>query len=173
LKVHVRRQNMTKGFVMAAAAAFFAALALAGTASAQYPPPSGSLVCTISVNTALGETSVSATLRDSAGRPVAGKPVHFKIESGKGQVSQESATTNSAGVASVVVAGTGVSFSAYSDDLACSSAALGVRFIPPGTGDAGLLGSGASTTEAVAAGIVVLSAAGVGMIAMRRRTRAL
>ena len=53
---------MFKGLILATAVATFAALFIAGVASAQYPEPKGSLVCTTRVNVQVNGTEIYATL---------------------------------------------------------------------------------------------------------------
>jgi hypothetical protein len=164
---------MTTGRILAAAAALISALALVGTASAQYPEPKGSLVCTTTVNVQISETTVSATLRDSRGQAVVGQDIGFWIISGDGSLSDSSAETDGSGTASVTLYdAANTSVGAVYDGLECSAVTqiLGQTFRPPSTGDAGLLGQGSDNSNLVlgfSLGVMGLSATGL-VIARRR-----
>ena len=166
---------MFKGLMLAAAgAATVAALFVAGTASAQYPEPKGSLVCTTKVNVEINGTEIYATLRDSKGNPVSGQTVTFKVTSGSGSLDMSTDATDGNGVAWVKANSTNIGVTATYDGLQCSAVAqvLGQTFRPPATGDAGLLGSdkGAGTASTIFAGaLAVMGAGGLGIVALRRR----
>jgi hypothetical protein len=165
---------MTSGKVIAAIAAIFTALALAGTASAQYPTPQGSLQCNAQVNVTIdGQSTVSATLRDFSGKPVSGQSIIFSIAGTPGGVSlsASSAATNANGVASVLLnAGSNagnVTVSAIYDGLECSavSQVAGSVIVAPGTGDAGLAAANQHATVSTALVVEVLAIVAAGMIA--------
>lgn len=165
---------MAKGRLFAAvAAAVFTTLALAGTVSAQYPTPKGSLVCTTTVDVSIGKSTVTATLRDSAGNPVSGQTVTFTITSGKGTLSSNTATTNGSGAASVELHGAeNTSVSAVYDGLECRAVAqvLGSTFRPPATGDAGLLGTNSNSNGVILAlDLAVMALTGAGVLVLRQR----
>jgi hypothetical protein len=167
---------MFKGLMLAAAgAATVAALFVAGTASAQYPEPKGSLVCTTRVSVTIENTEVHATLRDSKGNPVSGVGVSFSITAGSGKLDSNTAYTDSNGDAWVKAQGSNLGVQAVYDGLQCSAVAqvLGSTFSPPSTGDAGLAApgtEGASRNDAVLAGaLAVMGASGLGAVALRRR----
>ena len=162
---------MTKGWILAAAAATLTALALVGTASAQYPTPKGSLVCTTQVNIQISQTIVSATLRDSAGHAVVGEDVGFWIISGSGSLSSSSAITNGSGTASVTLYDAGnTSVGAVYDGLECNAVTqiLGTTVRPPSTGDGGLVG-GSSSDLALGASLAVMGLSGMALVSLRRR----
>ena len=169
---------MTKGRILAAAAALITALAIVGTASAQYPEPRGSLVCTTIVNVQISQTTVSATLRDSTGQAVVGQDIGFWIISGSGSLSSSSASTNGSGTASVTLYdGGNTSVGAVYDGLNCSAVTqvLGQTFRPPSTGDAGLLGgsdSGNSPDLALVLSLGVMGLSGSALLLRRRRLTA-
>ncbi len=156
--------------VIAAVAAIFTALVLAGTASAQYPSPQGSLQCTAQVNVSVNDQSkVSATLRDFSGNPVVGETISFSIISGSGSLSSDTATTDANGVAMVVLnAGSNagnVSVGATYDGLECSAVsqvAGAVVVTPPNTGDAGLAAAqhDGNSTTVLATELIALIALG-------------
>jgi hypothetical protein len=136
---------MTKGRVIAAAAATLLFFLIAQGVSAQYPPPKGNLVCVLSETKATaGSLTLTATYRDSAGNPVVGKLVNFEVVT-SGGTTTASGTTNASGAASLTVLignTTGqITIKASADDLECRGVAevLGVSvFRPPSTGDGGL-----------------------------------
>jgi hypothetical protein len=161
---------MTTGRILAAAAAFFAALAIVGAASAQYPTPKGSLVCTGVVNG--GQTSISATAIDGTGRVISGAVVSFWFVDGSGTLSSSTAVTNASGVATVTLVSSGtVTVAAGYDGLECRSVSqvLGQTFRPPSTGDGGLVGDDAASTTVFAACLLVMGVSGLALVAMRRR----
>ncbi|MPZ48774.1 MAG: hypothetical protein GEU75_05580 [Dehalococcoidia bacterium] len=140
---------MTKGRVIAAAAAAIAFFLIAQTASAQYPEPKGNLVCGVSqANVSVsGNLAFTATLHDGAGNPLSGQTVIFSIvsQSGDAKLSASGVTTNSSGMATVQVsagqsAGQVVVSATGGEGLECRaiSEVLSVVFRPPSTGDAGL-----------------------------------
>jgi hypothetical protein len=164
---------MFKGLMLAAAGvATVAALFVVGTASAQYPEPRGSLVCTTRVNVKIGNSEIHATLRDSNGNPVNGVPVAFKVTSGSGSIDTQTAYTDSGGDAWVKATGA-ISVTATYDGLQCSSVAevLGQTFHPPSTGDAGLVGSkgGDSDSFVLAGALAVMGISGLGLVVLRQR----
>ena len=166
---------MFKGLALAAVAATFAALFLASTASAQYPPPKGSLVCTTTAaievkSVEVPEAVVLATLRDAAGKPVAGETVYFQIVGGSGNLNSSSAQTNSSGVASVGMHGSNTTVAATNDGLECRTVAqvLGSRFQPPSTGDAGLAGT-AGSISVFGLALVIMAVSGLGIVLLQRR----
>lgn len=168
---------MFKGLMLAAAgAATVAALFVAGTASAQYPEPKGSLVCTTRVNTQINGTEIYATLHDSNGNPVPNQTVTFQVTSGTGSLDTSTDDTDANGVAWVKANSTNIGVAAIYDGLQCSAVAevLGSTFSPPSTGDAGLAATagadGANTDDAVLVGaLAVMGVTGLGAIALRRR----
>lgn len=165
---------MTTGRILAAVAAIFTAAVLVGTASAQYPTPQGSLVCTTTVNVDINTSTVSATLRDSTGNTVSGQTVTFRVTSGTGTLSSSTATTNASGVASVILTnGSNTAVSATYSGIECSAVAqvLGSTFRPPATGDAGLVGLGDGINKSLILGIdlVIMGLAGIGILVMRQR----
>jgi len=162
---------MFKGLMLAAGAAMVAALFLAGTASAQYPQPKGSLVCV----TRGGGSEIHATLRDSKGSPIKGQIITFTIISGHGSLDAYKTATDANGYAWVRATGN-VTVAASYDGLRCSSVAqvLGKTFYPPSTGDAGLaaVSTGSSsdrlTSPFVAICLALLGATGTGVLVLRR-----
>lgn len=157
---------MIKGFALAAAAALFTAVALAGTASAQYPPPNGSLVCTTNINVTINQTEIGATLRSSSGDPVVGKTLTFTVAGGT-----KTAVTNEFGQAAVSYSGTSVTATVVYEDLSCAAVAqvAGSTFRPPSTGDGGLIGDSNSDTVVFAGALVIMAVTGLSLVALRRR----
>jgi hypothetical protein len=145
---------MTKGRVAAALLAAIAFTIFAQTASAQYPPPKGNLVCVFSeVNVKFHqEITLTVTLRDTAGGLMSNQAIHFSFVSQPGvtRLSTSSEFTNSAGQAFVKIFPGDklgqVIVSAKSDGLECRAALqivqaqeLAVKtIVPPATGDGGL-----------------------------------
>ncbi len=165
---------MFKGLMLAAAgAATLAALFVAGTASAQYPEPKGNLVCTTKVSVEAHETTFYATLRDSSGKPIAGKVVNFKVIGGTGTIDGSTDTTDANGVAWVRSKSSNISVAAIYDGIQCSAVSqiLGSTFSPPSTGDAGLVGSGGTSAQSgvLAGALVVMGASGLGVVGLRHR----
>lgn len=163
---------MTRGRILAAAAALFVAMAIAGTASAQYPTPRGSIVCTTVVNVQTNATAVSATLRDSTGRAVPGAAVNFWIVGGPGSLSASSALTDASGTATVTLLNGGnTTIAAGYDGVECRAVTQvqGLSFRPPSTGDGGLVGGSSLATAVFAACLAVMGASGLGLVAVRRR----
>ena len=161
---------MTKGrVVLAAVVATLAAFLMIQTASAQYPPPRGGIVCIVNQISVKSESAVeiSAVVRDSGGNAVSGVSVFFNIVSQPGDsASLETAveTTDGSGTASTKLfagldQGQLVVSATTEDDLECRviTEVLGeVRFViqPPSTGDGGLAGG----TNAIDAGTWALIA---------------
>jgi ABC-type Na+ efflux pump permease subunit len=92
--------------VIALLVALMALTIAGGTASAQYPPPAGSVTVSLSDPTPPTESSVTCTcaVLDSAGNPVAGELCVFTIVSQPGTdayLSSTSAVTNAQGIATV------------------------------------------------------------------------
>jgi hypothetical protein len=155
---------MTKGRVFAALAAIVAGILISqtvftGNAAAQYPPPQGSLVCAIAnIDVKIDDTlQVTATLRDTAGRLVAGEVVTFTIIEGRAHVSPSVTTTNASGVAvTTLSAGDSlgrITVLASSRDVSCRAVAevLSVTsFQPPKTGSGGLIDPGTDTLKRIA-----------------------
>jgi hypothetical protein len=85
------------------------ALAIAGgTASAQYPPPVGSVTTSVSETAPATEASVTCTCKvlDTVGEPVAGETCTFTIVSQPGtdaRLSSTTAVTNALGIATVTL----------------------------------------------------------------------
>jgi len=85
------------------------ALAIAGgTASAQYPPPVGSVTTSVSETTPATGASVTCTCKvlDTVGNPVAGEVCSFTIVSQPGtdaRLSSATAVTNAQGIATVTL----------------------------------------------------------------------
>jgi hypothetical protein len=163
---------MTKGLVVAAAAAIISIFAIVPTASAQYPEPKGNLVCGVSQVSVkiVGDVMFTATLRDASGNAIAGESVYFDIVSQKGdaELSDDSTTTNASGTASVKIdlgeaAGQAVVSATSGDGLECRAVAdvLSGFFTPPPTGDAGLLGEDGMPKHYIALaamfGLIILS----------------
>lgn len=99
-------------------------------AQAQYPQTLGSLLCSSASGAfvAGGSISVSATLIDSLGQPVAGQIVVFTATGANGYLSQISGITNAFGTANAVfgpVPGAVVVITASSGGMSC-----GVRLDP-------------------------------------------
>ena len=163
---------MTKGWILAAAAAIFMALAVAGTASAQYPTPKGNIVCTTVVNVEINQTYVSATLRDSTGKTMANAYVDFWIVSGPGQVSSSSVATDASGTATVTLIGGGNTVvGAGYDGVECRAVnqVLGQTFRPPSTGDGGLADGDSRSKLAFGACLLVMGVSGAALALLRRR----
>jgi len=89
--------------------AFLVALTIAGgTASAQYPPPVGSVTTSLSDTTPATGSSVTCTctVLDTVGNPVAGEVCEFTIVSQPGTdayLSSTTAVTNAQGIATVTL----------------------------------------------------------------------
>jgi hypothetical protein len=89
--------------------ALLVALVIAGgTASAQYPPPVGSVTASLSDTTPATGTSVACTctVLDTVGNPVAGEVCDFTIVSQPGadaSLSSTTAVTNAQGIATVTL----------------------------------------------------------------------
>ena len=163
---------MTKGRILAASAALFMALAIAGTAAAQYPTPKGSLVCTTSVNIQINETQVSATIRDAAGRAIANEEVGFSIISGGGTLSNSRGLTNGSGTATVTLSGaSNTSVGASYDGLECRAVAqvLGSVVRPPSTGSGGLVGGTGSSEVLLITSFAVMGMSSIVLLVLRSR----
>lgn len=160
---------------------------LGGAAQAQYPGTLGGLICDTGGVTAVMTNSnvgLTATLTDPAGQPIAGQVLAFTAQAGGTVISQGTATTNSNGVATFNLgvganAGT-IVLSAVGGSISCSSnvssqtlvsEVLGSTFVPPVTGEAGMLGAGESTSTntllLIASGVITALAAG--LIGVRNR----
>ncbi|HEX5141762.1 MAG TPA: Ig-like domain-containing protein [Dehalococcoidia bacterium] len=157
---------MSKGSLVAAIAAIVSFFVVAQTASAQYPPPKNTLVCTVStIELKAGEsTTLTATLTDSSGKPVAGEVVSFKVIGGDASVSPPSATTNAQGKATTTItAGANpgnLSVSATASYAECRVTSEVSAIKPPTTGDGGLidtkdLDSGNMAIIGIGAGIAI------------------
>jgi FlaG/FlaF family flagellin (archaellin) len=168
---------MTKGLVLAAAAALIATLVFGTTASAQYPPPKGSLSCLSAKLSGSGsQYTVSATMIDGSGRPAAGVTVVFAISSQSGgfSLSQSSSVTDREGKAFTTLfrasdAGSVVVTAQAPDGNCRVSLTSEVKALqPPRAGDAGLAaerpGSGSLALYAV---IAVLGSAALTLIVWR------
>ena len=145
------------GLVVLAALLF--GLLMARGASAQYPPPGGSLTAGTSNSTPAvsASTEITGTVRDLTGNPVAGVQCNFAIVSEPGsdaEIGSKSTTktTNAQGIATATLkvgstAGTIVvrvtCGSLQADVLAvakvASPPAAPVDLSPPSTGDGGLV----------------------------------
>src|SRR5262245_59837836 len=89
---------------VAAAVGFMAVFATSGTASAQYPPPGGSVLCvgTVTVPQTGSSFTVIAQVTNTAGQPLASQLVQFQIISQPGTsafLSSNTGVTNSGGFA--------------------------------------------------------------------------
>jgi hypothetical protein len=124
-----------------------------GTASAQYPPPKGGMVCIVNQINVKSESAVEITVvvRDSAGNAISNVAVFFNIISQPGDsasLETGAETTDRDGMASTKLftghdQGQIVVSASTEDDLECRvlTEVLGeVRFViqPPSTGDGGL-----------------------------------
>jgi len=95
--------------IVLATVGLLVALAIAGeTASAQYPPPVGSVTTSLSDPTPATGTSVTCTctVLDTVGNPVAGEVCEFTITSQPGtdaSLSSTTAITNAQGIATVTL----------------------------------------------------------------------
>ena len=95
--------------IVLATVGLLVALAIAGeTASAQYPPPVGSVTTSLSDPTPATGTSVTCTctVLDTVGNPVAGEVCEFTITSQPGtdaSLSSTTAVTNAQGIATVTL----------------------------------------------------------------------
>jgi hypothetical protein len=95
--------------ILLAIPALLVALVIAGgTASAQYPPPVGSVTASLSDTTPATGTSVACTctVLDTVGNPVAGEVCDFTIVSQPGadaSLSSTTAVTNAQGIATVTL----------------------------------------------------------------------
>jgi len=171
---------MTRALILAIAVTAFAGVAAIQTASAQYPPPEGSLQCVSSELSppANGTAVISTVLRDTAGKPLAGRVVTFAITSGNGRLSASTAVTDSNGIASVTLfvgsAPGRVTVSAGSGAVQCQVALVSevstVTRLPP-TGSGGLLDAGSSSTVLYLALGLPLAAllTSVGLLGLRAR----
>jgi hypothetical protein len=157
---------MSKGSLVAAVVAIVSFFAVAQTASAQYPPPKNTLLCTVStIELKAGESAtLTATLTDSSGKPIAGEVVSFKVVSGDASVSPSSATTNAQGKATTTItAGANpgnLSVSATASYAECRVTSEVSAIKPPTTGDGGLvdtksLGGKNSAVIFIGAGIAI------------------
>ena len=95
--------------IVLATVGLLVALAITGeTASAQYPPPVGSVTTSLSDTTPATGTSVTCTCEvlDTVGNPVAGEVCEFTITSQPGtdaSLSSTTAVTNAQGIATVTL----------------------------------------------------------------------
>jgi hypothetical protein len=152
-----------------------AALTIAGgTASAQYPPPVGSVTTSLSDTTPATGASVTCTcaVLDTVGNPVAGEVCEFTIVSQPGtdaSLSSTTAVTNAQGIATVTLftgstSGTIVveaeARSIESQASATAGAATPVPSATPGAAPPTGVGQGDGGTP-VALWIVAIGAAGV------------
>ena len=172
--------RVSAGAVIAAALVF---AAYGGVASAQYPPPEGNCVLSLSSTTVPpgGSAGVTVTVRDVNGNPLANTNVTLSITKQPGagaSVTPASATTDANGMVTATVnAGTTggvieVTASApnvkCSGSLAAGSSAVEVVAAPnTGTGDA----SRRAGASPLAAALVLLAAGGAAVALAAARTR--
>jgi hypothetical protein len=171
---------MTKGRVAAFLAAAIAFIFISQTASAQYPPPEGHLICTIEVEIK-GTFAFTASLRDSDGNSLGeGHKVFFEIVShdGDASLSDDVVVTNENGDAQVDVKGGGAGqlvVSATSEEgLECRAVAqvTGSLIRAPSTGDGGLVNAADSLSvermPLVAAAVMLVAiASSIWMVARK------
>lgn len=120
---------MTKGRAFAAAAAALLFLIISQTASAQYPPPQGSLICQLAQSQVYANSTLVMTVRliDNNGNSVPGQQVNFSLgaTNGTAYLSNGSSVTDGNGQASVTVyagANNGyIQVQASTNVVACSS----------------------------------------------------
>ena len=170
---------MTKTLILAIALTAFAGAAMVRTAAAQYPPPEGSLQCVSSELSppANGTAVISTVLRDTAGKPLAGRVVTFAITSGNGRLSASSAVTDANGIASVTLSVGSppgrVTVSAGSGAVQCQVALVSEVSVTrlPSTGSGGLFGPGSSSMVLYLALGLPLAAlfTSIGLLALRAR----
>jgi hypothetical protein len=146
---------MTKGRVLAAlmAAITLTFVVQTGGASAQYPPPKGSLICAVSfISIEIHQTTtVSATLINIKGEAIVGYSVVFQVVGG--YASSTVGVTDGSGTAYIDITADGSSSQiivfARFDGLQCQAMAQVIIpppppvvivsvITPPNTGDAGL-----------------------------------
>jgi hypothetical protein len=154
--------------------AVLAAASRAGSVSAQYPPPTGNCVITTSATTsAPGSTvTITVTVRDENGNPVANVPVPLSITKQPGNdasVTAGSTTTDAQGkvTGTLNLGSTGgiVEVTATASGVACSAsvtagtAAVAPAVALPSTG-AGAIAGG----DAMPRGIVAMLLAGIGAV---------
>lgn len=167
---------MQKGSLIAVITAAAVLVFGVQVASAQYPDPKSSLVCAVNqVDVqAGGSTTMTATLRDIAGNPLAGNKVNFTVISGEASLASSSATTDRSGVATTVVnvgtSGSAVVVHAASESSQCQASTNVSGIVPPSTGDAGLAAATADRTTVV--GVAGLGVALLLAGALRFRARA-
>jgi len=155
--------------------AVLAAASRAGSVSAQYPPPTGNCVITTSATTsAPGSTvTITVTVRDENGNPVANVPVPLNITKQPGNdasVTAGSTTTDAQGkVTGTLKLGSAsgiVEVTATASGVSCSaSVAAGAAAVLP---EVALPSTGTGATAAGAAmprGIAAMLLAGIGMVA--------
>jgi hypothetical protein len=120
---------MTKGRAFAAAAAALLFLIISQTASAQYPPPQGSLICQLAQSQVYANSTLVMTVRliDNNGNSVPGQQVNFSLgaTNGTAYLYNGSSITDGNGQASVTVyagANNGyIQVQASTNVVACSS----------------------------------------------------
>ena len=169
---------MTNGLVLSAAIVVLSGLAFisiaTGKASAQYPPPEGSLQCVTQLKIQVNQQAkVSARLLDLAGAPVAGEVVTFHIvgQSAGATLSEFNVVTDANGTAVVQLWAEEpgvIEVSATHGSLACNaiSQVSNRVFTPPSTGNAGLLSRGSTSKETPLLSSALLVAAGLTLLAL-------
>ena len=163
-----------------AAGILFAATAHAGSVRAQYPPPQGNCVVTTSATTQAtgGSVTVTVTVRDATGNPVANTPVTLAVTKQPGSgatITPASGSTNASGQISGTLnvgnAAGAVEVTATPADTSCRASvvsgqgAVAAEVALPNTGDGASVG-GASTAMlaligALAVGGSLAAAAGL------------